>query len=210
MIIPLGEWVLRSACTQLKTWNNAGYPPIRVAVNLSARQFQHGNLVDTVNELISEMGIEAQYLELEITESVAMQYSEFTISKLERLEKLGIHISIDDFGTGYSSLNYLKKFPISKLKIDKSFVRDIAIDSDNELMIKAIITMAHNLKLNVIAEGVETEEQLNFLKKEQCDEIQGYLFSKPLSVQEFENQYKYILEVVQPNYMTSNILTSHN
>jgi diguanylate cyclase (GGDEF)-like protein len=191
LIIPLGEWVLRSACNQMKNWQKAGNPLLRVAVNLSARQFQQGNLADTVTKVLQETGLDPQYLELEITESMAIHDADFTITKLQQLKQIGIQISMDDFGTGYSSLSYLKMFPIDKLKIDKSFVDDISIDQDNEIMIKTIITMAHNLKLNVIAEGVETEEQLIFLKEEKCDEFQGYLFSKPLSVEEFEKQFKY-------------------
>ncbi|MDI3547347.1 MAG: hypothetical protein PWR10_999 [Halanaerobiales bacterium] len=186
LIIPIGEWVLRTACAQNKAWQEAGYPPVHVAVNLSARQFQQQNLVETVTRVLKETGLEPHYLELEITESIAMQNADFTIVMLRHLEEMGIHISIDDFGTGYSSLSYLKHFPLDTLKIDQSFVRDLTIDPNNKAIVIAIIAMAHSLKFKVIAEGVETQEQLAFLKQQQCDGIQGYLFSKPLPAEAFE------------------------
>ncbi|MBA1334160.1 MAG: diguanylate cyclase/phosphodiesterase (GGDEF & EAL domains) with PAS/PAC sensor(s) [Firmicutes bacterium] len=186
LIIPIGEWVPRTVCAQNKAWQKAGYPPVRVAVNLSVRQFQQQNLVETVARVLKETGLEPHYLVLEITESIAMQNADFTIVMLRKLEEMGIHISIDDFGTGYSSLSYLKDFPLDTLKIGQSFVRDLTTNPNNAAIVTAIITMAHSMKLKVVAEGVEAQEQLVFLKQQQCDEIQGYLFSKPLPTEAFE------------------------
>jgi diguanylate cyclase (GGDEF)-like protein len=181
MIIPIGEWVLRRACVQNKSWIDAGLSPMRMAVNLSARQFQHNNLVEVVAQILQETDLPAQYLDLEITESVAMFNESYVIAKLHELKNLGIKISIDDFGTGYSSLSYLKKFPIDALKIDKSFVAEVMNDKDDAEIITTIISMARNLKVSVIAEGVENEQQLQFLRSQKCTEAQGYLFSKPLN-----------------------------
>lgn len=190
----LGEWILRTACKQNKQWQDAGYPPMKVSVNLSLRQFQQVNLVELVTNILKETGLEPQYLELEITESIAMYNEDHVISKLQALKNAGIKIAIDDFGTGYSSLSYLKKFPIDNLKIDKSFVRDISHDSDDAMIISTIIAMARQLKVNVIAEGVETVAQLDFLREQNCNEVQGYLFSKPLSVEQFTELYKGVQE----------------
>jgi diguanylate cyclase (GGDEF)-like protein len=180
LIVPIGEWVLRTACAQNKSWQAAGLKPLHVAVNLSARQFRVEHLNQSVAQILSDTGLDPRYLELELTESMLMENIETTIIKLQQLKDLGLHISIDDFGTGYSSLNYLKRFPIDGLKIDQSFVRDITTNSDDATIVTAIIAMAHNLKLKVIAEGVETEQQLSFLRDHGCDEMQGYLFSKPV------------------------------
>lgn len=187
LIVSIGEWVLRTACTQNKAWQDAGYPPVRVAVNLSARQFQLQNLVETVARILSETGLDPQWLELEITESIAMQNAEFTIKTLNDLKEMGIQLSIDDFGTGYSSLSYLKRFPINKLKIDKSFVSEITSDPDNAAIASTVIVLGQSLKLGVIAEGVETREQYHFLKQHHCDEMQGYLFGKPMPSSQFES-----------------------
>ncbi|MFH5185854.1 putative bifunctional diguanylate cyclase/phosphodiesterase [Paenibacillus sp. TAB 01] len=184
MIIPIGEWVLRRACTQNKAWLDAGLSPMRIAVNLSARQFQQSNLVDVIQQVLLDTGLPPYYLDLEITESVAMFNESYVIAKLQDLKNLGIKISIDDFGTGYSSLSYLKKFPIDALKIDKSFVSEVMNDKDDAEIIATIISMARNLKVAVIAEGVENEEQLQFLRSQKCTEAQGYLFSKPLDALE--------------------------
>lgn len=186
LIVPIGEWVLHTACAQNKAWQDAGYPPLRVAVNLSARQFQLQNLVEVVSRVLKETGLEPCWLELEITESVAMQNAEYTVKMLYELKDMGIQLAIDDFGTGYSSLNYLKRFPISKLKIDKSFVSEIGTDQDNEAIASTVIVLGQSLKLGVVAEGVETEEQYDFLKQHHCDEMQGYLFGKPVPPDEFE------------------------
>lgn len=178
-------WVLRAACEQNRAWQNAGLRPICMAVNLSAQQFQLPDLPDTVTRILKETALDPQFLDLEITENIAMKNFEFSVPNIKRLNKLGIRFSIDDFGTGYSSLSYLKNFHIQKLKIDKSFIQDITTDSDSKAIISAIIAMGHNLKLKVIAEGVESGEQVAFLRSTGCDEMQGYLFSKPLPAEEF-------------------------
>ena len=184
LIVPLGAWVLRTAIGQMKAWHDAGHALLRVAVNLSPRQFQDRELVTTVEHVLAETGFPAQYLDLEITESTAMQNAELSLSILNRLKEMGIRISIDDFGTGYSSLSYLKRFPIDTVKIDQDFVRDLT--TDDAAIISAVISMARALNLRVIAEGVETEEQLAFLRREQCAEMQGFLYSRPLSSVDFE------------------------
>ncbi|MEW5745831.1 MAG: EAL domain-containing protein [Nitrospirota bacterium] len=185
-IIPMDEWVLRTACSQTKAWHEAGYPPIVVTVNLSARQFQQPNLVEMVSRVLKETGLSPESLELEITESIAMQNIELTIPSLSRLNEMGVRLSIDDFGTGYSSLSYLKKLPIQKIKIDKSFISGLSNDPDYKAIVNAVIAMGRKLRLNVVAEGVETGEQLSFLHSSFCDEIQGYLFSRPVPAEEFE------------------------
>jgi EAL domain-containing protein (putative c-di-GMP-specific phosphodiesterase class I) len=184
LIVPLGTWVLRTACKQMKAWHDAGYTSLRVAVNLSPRQFQDRDLVATVERILAETGFPAPFLDLEITESTAMQNVDLSLSIMNRLKEMGIRISIDDFGTGYSSLSYLKRFPIDTVKIDQDFVRDLT--SDDAAIISAVISMARALNLRVIAEGVETEEQLDFLRREHCAEMQGFLYSEPLSPAEFE------------------------
>lgn len=184
LIIPIGEWVLRAACLQNKEWLALGLPRMRVAVNLSGYQFQQRNLLEIIREILDETGLDAELLELEITESVIMQNPDFAVSVLNELKDLGIHISIDDFGTGYSSLAHLKRFSINTLKIDKSFVRDVEINAADAAITTAIIAMGNSLNLKVIAEGVETEGQLNFLSENNCDEVQGYLFSTPMPARE--------------------------
>jgi EAL domain-containing protein (putative c-di-GMP-specific phosphodiesterase class I) len=179
LIVPIGEWVLRTACAQNKAWQDQGFPPVRMAVNLSPRQFAHENLLQDVARVLEETGLDPDCLELEITESVVMHNPEQAVVLLNRLKAFGIHLSIDDFGTGYSSLNYLKRFPLNTLKIDRTFIRDLPGDADDAAITQAIIAMAHSLRLNVVAEGVETAEQLAFLRDYECDEIQGYYFSKP-------------------------------
>ena len=183
-IVPIGKWVLETACAQLKQWHEMGLPRIGMAVNVSARQLNQDDLVDTVSGVLSKTGVQPRYLELELTESVAMKDAIRTIDVFTELKKMGIHLSIDDFGTGYSSLSYLKRFPIDMLKIDRSFVKDIVNDSDDEAIVKAIIAVAHSLKLAVVAEGVETEEQLRFLRLHHCDEWQGFYFSPPVPAQD--------------------------
>jgi diguanylate cyclase (GGDEF)-like protein/PAS domain S-box-containing protein len=185
MILPIGEWVLRAACTQNKAWQDAGFPALHVAVNLSGRQFRQKNLVGMIQQMLDETGLKAEHLELEITESVIMEQATESIDTINAMRDLGLHLSIDDFGTGYSSLSYLKRFPIDTLKIDRSFVRDITTDQDDAAIVKAVIALAHSLKLMVIAEGVETAEQLKFLREQGCDEMQGYFFSRPLTAQAF-------------------------
>ncbi len=186
LIVPIGNWVLLTACRQLKTWQKRIDPDLTVAVNLSARQFHQGNLANEVMQVLEQTGLHPASLELEITESSAMQNAENSIHTLRELKALGVRISMDDFGTGYSSLNYLKRFPIHTLKLDQSFVRDVTTDRGDAAIVTAVISMAHSLDLKVIAEGVETAEQLAFLQQQRCDYIQGYFFSKPLSVQDLE------------------------
>jgi diguanylate cyclase (GGDEF)-like protein/PAS domain S-box-containing protein len=184
VIIPLGEWVLRTACLQTKIWTENGFRHMPVAVNLSPRQFRHQDLVEVVERVLKATNLEPRFLELELTESVLLENIETTIGTLHQFQKMGIQIAIDDFGTGYSSLSYLKRFPINCLKIDRSFVADIPADPDNAAIVKAIITLAGSLNLKVIAEGVETMKQLEFLRSTGCHEMQGYLFSKPVPVEQ--------------------------
>ena len=179
LILPLGEWVLRTACVQNKAWQEAGLPSMRVAVNLSARQFQSRELVNTVTRILEDTGLDPNCLQLEITEGVAMQDTEFTTTVLDDLKVVGVQIVIDDFGTDHSSLSYLACFPVDALKIDQSFVSGLPMDQSAAAITVAIITLAHSLNLCVIAEGVETEDQLAFLTERNCDEFQGYLFSEP-------------------------------
>lgn len=181
LIIQIGEWVLRTACRQNRTWQLAGHQPMPVSVNLSPRQLARGDIVELVERILAETGMEAKYLELEITESVMATDVEKSFALLTRLRALGVKISLDDFGTGYSSLSYLKRFPVDTLKIDQSFVRDIATNPDSAAIIKAIISLGHNLNLTVLAEGIETEEHFQFLLKHGCNEGQGYLMSKPVT-----------------------------
>ncbi len=185
LIVPIGEWVLRTACAQNVAWQAAGLPPVRMAVNLSARQFKQQDLVQMVARVLEETGCSATHLELEITESVVMDRPEAAAEIMRQFSHMGVHLSIDDFGTGYSSLSYLKRFPINTLKIDQSFVKEIPGNTDDAAIVKAVIALAHSLKLKVIAEGVETESQLNFLRNQRCDEMQGYLFSRPVSSDAF-------------------------
>jgi diguanylate cyclase (GGDEF)-like protein len=185
LIVPIGEWVLRTACLQGRRWRDQGFAPVPIAVNISARQFHDQDLAQTVIGIVEETGLSPRYLELELTESSIMQDAEFAARMLSRLKHMGISISIDDFGTGFSSLASLKRLPIDALKIDQSFVREAPSDPDDTALVMAIITLGHNLRLKVIAEGVETEEQLKFLQLLRCDEIQGNFFSKPLSAEKF-------------------------
>jgi diguanylate cyclase (GGDEF)-like protein/PAS domain S-box-containing protein len=198
LIVPIGEWVLRTACAQVKAWAEAGFPEMRVAVNLSARQFMRDDLVEVVERVLRDTGLKPHLLELEITESMTMHNVERAIQILHGLKNLGVMISLDDFGTGYSSLSYLKHFPIHMLKIDQSFVRDITVDPDDAAIVNSIIALAHALQLNVIAEGVETEEQLAYLVEQGCFEMQGYLFSPPLPVQSLENLIRFVQKQEQP------------
>ena len=184
LILPLGEWILRSACAQNKYWQEMGYPPIRVAVNLSARQFRQKNLVNQIANIISETGLEPGWLELEITESLSMENVDLTIDTLQELKAMGIRLSIDDFGTGFSSLSYLSRFPLDTLKIDRSFVAALNSRLDGQAIVITIIQLAQNLGLKVIAEGVESQSQLDFLREKGCDEVQGFLLAEPVSVEE--------------------------
>jgi len=186
LILPVGEWVMRRVCLDNRQWQEQGLPKVRVAVNLSGFQLQAKNFVETVKEILEETGLSGEYLEFEIGETVIMQNPEFAVSVLTRLRDMGIHISIDDFGTGYSSLAHLKRFSVNTLKIDRTFVRDIELNSTDAAITSAIISMGNSLNLKVIAEGVETEGQCAMLKEKHCDEMQGYLFSRPVPVSEVE------------------------
>ncbi|MES2075667.1 MAG: EAL domain-containing protein [Pseudomonadota bacterium] len=180
LIVPIGEWVLRQACAQQVAWREAGLRDVRVAVNLSARQFKQQDLARLVAQVLAETGCRPESLELEITESVIMERPEQATAMLQTLSDMGVHLSIDDFGTGYSSLTYLKRFPIQTLKIDRSFVADLTNDADDAAIVCAVIALAHTMKLSVIAEGVETEAQLDYLRAQHCDQLQGFYFSRPL------------------------------
>jgi EAL domain-containing protein (putative c-di-GMP-specific phosphodiesterase class I) len=186
LILPLGEWVLRCAVRQAKDWIDKGFAPLTIAVNISAVQFRHPDLPELITRILAEEGLPPEYLELELTEGVAMHSPQGAIAVMDSLHKRGVRMSIDDFGTGYSSLSYLKKFNVYKLKIDQSFVRDITTDPEDKAIVKAIISLAKSLGLQTIAEGVETADQQAFLREQGCDEMQGYLFSKPVSIEQFE------------------------
>ena len=185
LIVPIGAWVLKAACEQNKRWADQGLPPLRVAVNLSARQFAQDDLHATILNVLEETGLPPELLELEITESVTMDNPEHAAALLRKLKALGIRLAIDDFGTGYSSLSYLKRFPIDNVKIDRSFIKDIPHDEDDVAITQAVIAMAHSLNLKVIAEGVESEEHVTFLREHGCEEAQGYLFGAPMSAEDF-------------------------
>jgi diguanylate cyclase (GGDEF)-like protein/PAS domain S-box-containing protein len=184
LIIPIGEFVLRTACLQAKAWRDAGFSKLWVSVNISGRQFQDKHLVYKISQILAETGLPSDGLRLEITESIAMQDVKYGIKVLNELKKIGVHISLDDFGNGYSSLSYLKQFSLNVLKIDRSFVNDILVNKNSEAITVAIIALARSLGLEVVAEGVEKDEQLNFLKSKYCDQVQGFLFSEPLSAKE--------------------------
>lgn len=189
LIVPIGEWVLRTAMTQMQVWVESGMPPIILAINLSAVQFRNINLPNLIKEILDTTGFTPEYLELELTESVTMSNPQNAIETMNKLYEIGIKMSLDDFGTGYSSLSYLKKFKVYKLKIDQSFVRDITVDSEDRAIVATIINMAKTLGLETIAEGVETLEQLEYLRENGCGEIQGYYYSKPLIAKEFHKRY---------------------
>lgn len=184
LINPIGEWVLRRACAQAQAWKEAGFPPLRMAVNLSGRQFLQAGLVDQVRAALADSGLDPGSLELELTESILMDNAERVQRALRELKTLGVLIALDDFGTGYSSLAYLKNFPVDRLKIAGTFVRDLALDSGDAAIAEAIIAMGHSLRLKVIAEGVETREQLDFLRTRSCNEMQGYFFARPMPPEE--------------------------
>jgi EAL domain-containing protein (putative c-di-GMP-specific phosphodiesterase class I) len=185
LILPIGRWVLREACRQAREWQAAGLPFKRISVNVSAAEFRDKAFVERVATILTETGLDPRYLDLELTEGVLMANAEFSGATLQALKAMGIHLAVDDFGTGYSSLSYLHQFPIDILKIDQSFVRHITSDPDDSPIVSAIIDMGKNLKQRVIAEGIETQEQLAFLQARHCAEGQGYLFSQPLPASEF-------------------------
>jgi len=178
IILPLGEWVLREACRQAREWMDAGHA-LTMAVNLSARQFRQKSLVQNVAAILRETGLPPERLELEITESTMMHHTEEAMRSLRALHELGVQLSLDDFGTGYSSLSYLHRFPVHTLKVDQSFVRDIKSDRDDAAIVSTVITLARQLRLRSLAEGVETEAQLSYLRARGCDLFQGFLFCQP-------------------------------
>jgi len=184
LIRPLGEWVLRTACAQVRSWQDRGYPPVRVGVNISGRQFRQPDLVEMIDRILAETGLDPRFLELELTETYLMEDARSTSRILEFLKVRGVELAIDDFGTGYSSLNYLKHFPIDRIKIDQTFVREVTSSRDDAAIVEAIIAMAGSLDLDVIAEGVETAQQLRFLKAKGCREMQGYFFARPMPADE--------------------------
>jgi EAL domain-containing protein (putative c-di-GMP-specific phosphodiesterase class I) len=181
LIVPIGEWVLRTACAQNKRWQEQGLSPVRISVNLSPRQFQHGAVAEQIRAILDVTGLAPNYLELEITESTIMSDIELAIVNMQKLTDMGMQLAIDDFGTGYSSLSCLKRFPVAKLKIDKAFVLDVTTNANDAAITKAIIALAHSMNLLAVAEGVETNEQLAFLKDLGCNEYQGFLFSRAVS-----------------------------
>jgi diguanylate cyclase len=185
LIVSIGEWVVREACRQCKSWQGEGLAPMRVAVNVAASQFRHGNLLDVIRRALSDAELEPRCLELELTESAVMTNPEDSVSILEQLSRMGVLVSVDDFGTGYSSMSYLRRFPIDKLKIDRGFIRDVMTRPDDASIVRAIISLAHSLRLKVVAEGVETPEQLSFLRSIGCDQYQGFHFSPPLAANAF-------------------------
>ncbi|MGA7049656.1 MAG: PAS domain S-box protein [Candidatus Sulfotelmatobacter sp.] len=182
LIVPIGEWVVRTACRQARKWQDEGLPAVSIAINVSAVQFRQEDLCELIRRVLHETGLAPQYLELELTEGLLLANADVTFSVLQELKAMGLTLAIDDFGTGYSNFNYLRQFRVSKLKIDRSFIRDVAVNPDDAAITTAIISMAKSLNLKVIAEGVEDEAQMSFLRAHQCDEIQGYYFSKPLAV----------------------------
>lgn len=186
LIIPIGEWVLREACRQNKLWQDMGYKPITVSVNIAVPQFEREDFVETIACALKDTGLEPQYLGIEITEGMAMKDVDMNIEKLHQLKDIGIKISIDDFGTGFSSLSYFTKFPIDSLKIDRSFIQNIENSSQSKTIVSTIVSMSSALGIENVAEGIETEEQLNFIRTVKCHKAQGYLFSKPINVEEFE------------------------
>lgn len=185
LIIPIGEWVLRTACKQNKAWQNMGLPRISIAVNITTKQFRLYNFKQMISNILEETGLEAKYLELELTENIIINNMDM-VNTICDLKKMGIQIVLDDFGIGYSSLNYLREIPIDRLKIDQSYIQNIESDRGDDVIIQAIIAMAKSLNLEVLAEGVETKKQLEFLKTYKCGEVQGYFFSKPISAEECE------------------------
>ncbi len=184
LIVPISEWVLRTSCAQNKAWQDAGLPPIDVAVNVSPRHLQHDSVVTAVRQALSETGLDSRYLTLELTEGTLIESPDLAAATLRELKEVGVQVAIDDFGTGYSSLNYLKRFPADVVKIDRSFVSDVTSNPDDAAIVGAVIAMAHSLKLRVIAEGVETCDQLHFLRSLNCDGMQGYFISRPLPAEE--------------------------
>ncbi len=207
LIVPIGKWVLETACAQLKQWHDAGHPGLTMSVNVATRQFRDVAFLETVTQAIQGSGIPPQSLELEITESILLENCDETLNTLNALKQLGVTLAIDDFGTGYSSLSYLKRFPIDRLKIDRSFVRDLASDTDDLAIVRAIIALAQAMRLSVVAEGVETEDQLALLQSEECHEYQGYFFARPMDAESILHKFlpeQRTLPIVQPKRVAGN------
>ena len=187
LILALGEWILRTACAQFSTWKKQGLDKLHIAINMSTRQFcEKVDSYYLVEQLLREFELSGTDLQLEITENLMLEDSSVVMDMLSKLRTLGVQLSVDDFGTGYSSLSYLRRFPVDILKIDKSFIQDLNLDSGDDALVKAIIAMGQSLSLKVIAEGVETKEQLQFLQAHECDMVQGYYFSRPVDAREIE------------------------
>ena len=208
LIIGIGEWVLREACRQVRAWLDAGIAPVRVAVNLSAKQFRADDLVEIVRSALRDAALDPAFLEVELTESSVMHDPEKSAATLQLLSEMGVHISIDDFGTGYSSLSHLRRFPLDKLKIDRSFVGELLSDQDGAAIVKAIISLAHSLRLRVVAEGVETLEQLQRLRELGCDQYQGYYCSPAVPAEAFARLVQH-LRPDRPEYADTNALRTH-
>jgi EAL domain-containing protein (putative c-di-GMP-specific phosphodiesterase class I) len=190
MILPIGEWVLRTACAQARKWQEAGLPPVPIAVNVSAIQFRQQGFSELIRCILRETGLRPEYLELELTESLLLSNADVMFSTIQELKDMGVMLAIDDFGTGYSSLGYLRQFKVNRLKIARSFIQDVSIDADDAAITTAIINMAKALNLSVLAEGVENEAQLSFLQSQQCFTIQGFYFSKPVAVDQIDHHLR--------------------
>ncbi len=200
LVVPLGEWVLLTVCQQIRQWQAAGLPPVRVAVNISARQFREKAFAGKVEKLLADYGLEAASLELELTESMLMHDVEEAIAIMSQLRALDVHLSLDDFGTGYSSLSHLKRFPISVLKLDRSFVREIPQNHGDAMIARAVIDLGHNLNLKVVAEGVEEPAQFAFLHDQRADLAQGFYFSRPITAHDFA---ALLLQQAMPQFAVS-------
>jgi EAL domain-containing protein (putative c-di-GMP-specific phosphodiesterase class I) len=190
LIVPIGEWVLRTACAQARKWQDEGLPRVPIAVNVSPIQFRQQGFRDLVRNVLEETGLEPKYLELELTESLLLSSADFMFSLIQELKDMGVMLAIDDFGTGFSSLGYLRQFKVNRLKIARSFIQDVSVDTDDAAITTAIINMAKALNLSVLAEGVENEEQLSFLQAQQCYTIQGFYFSKPVAVEQIDHHLR--------------------
>jgi EAL domain-containing protein (putative c-di-GMP-specific phosphodiesterase class I) len=190
LIVPIGDWVLRTACRDACIWHEQGAPDLRVTVNISPQQFTSGDLVSTIKSALNDSGLAPEFLELEVKESLVMADEQATVATLMQVRQLGVRLSIDDFGTGYSAINYLKRFPFDVLKIDRTFVRGLAGNPEDQAVATAIIAMAHSLDIIVVGEGIETAEELKFLLSENCDQVQGFYFSEPLPQEDFTDLLK--------------------